>query len=166
MNTDYVLDNSWKLARDGMTKIQNKLKYADPLEQFILHHDYELAKDELFRTRGVRKKNFELFLKACKYVGLPRVYLGSREIVGADGVETTNTEHKWRRVAVWQLVDLISAPYSSSGPLTAGCGNSDQYQINNADMFFMPERLGKAYNVSTKRRISTEPFRKRFVCSG
>jgi len=148
-----------------MTKVQRKLELADPLEKFILQHDYDLALDELFRTKTVRKKNFELFLEACKYVGLPRVYLGSSEIVGADGVETTNNNGWGDRLAIWELVDLISAPYASSTTIMAGCGNSDQYQINYANMFFMPERLDKAYNVSTKRRISIEPFKKRFVCT-
>ena len=161
----YVLDNSWKLADENLDAVAAKLKYADRLEAFVLEPRLEAAQREMDRVSNVREENFTKFLDACVYVGLPRVYLGKKEIVGADNIDTFKTPTGWERHAIWALIDLLNEPYGSTRDqgIGAGCGNTDQYQVYHADKFFEPRRLAKAYSTATRRRVSIEPFKKRFV---
>lgn len=107
----------------------------DSLSQFAANG----FRDELVE---IQTSNFKLFLDACTYVGLTYIFLGGSEICGCERILSPKP---WP--AVWRVAKMIGCP--------AGGGNSDQYQISKAHIYFGKERIG-AWHVHERRLLTPE----------
>ena len=103
------------------------------------------------------KQNVDKLFKACVYLGVPRVYVGKRELVGADCIRFDG----WP--AMWRLAELIDGPKKQGRRISAGAGNADQYQIDSFKSLLPESIIGKAFDVNTRNEIDTKDFRKAMV---
>jgi hypothetical protein len=125
------------IVMDRPEYIVNILKGVgkDGLSQFVSHG----YRDELVE---VQTANFKLFLDACTHVGLTYVFLGASEISGCEGILSPKP---WP--AIWRVAKMLGCPGS--------CGNSDQYQVSKAAIYFGKERIG-AWHVLERRPLTPE----------
>jgi len=162
MKINYQLDPSWRDAFQRLSLLKRKYEYADELTMFVIMPEIEMAKAELAAAKTVPEENFQRLLAVSRKLKVPRIFLGTREIVGADSIRHENCGP-----AVWEIVEQLDRKGGWLGDSLGikSCGNTDQSQLHYTELFFAPAKLDKAYDTATGEEISIEPFRKRFVCT-
>jgi hypothetical protein len=110
----------------------------------------------------VLESNADKFFAAAKFLRLDKIFIHPQELVGCANVRYDG----WP--AIWQLVTLVdgdSWDTSNSIRYRAGCGNRDQAQVMNSDLYLPQHILRKAWDVQTRTEIDIEPFKNMRVCT-
>lgn len=126
----------------------------DELLDFVIAPEIEAA-DDAVNGPGLQAlaNNVDKLFTMCELLGIDRIFIGSGELVGADGVEYD------RFPAIWKLASVLDgSEYNDGVGYKAGCGNSDQYQVGNTDIFLADEYVDHAWCVKTRTKISSDPF--------
>lgn len=156
----FIFNSDWQIIQKKLKKISDRAKYCDELERAILQCDFELAKKKEANLTHVRPENLQKVFAACKLIKIPRIFIGKRELVGADDIRDGSFP------AIWTLSDLLGGPsFADSNTYGGGCGNGDQSQIQDSDSFLPDGCLDKAFDVETQTEIDLQPFKKRMVVS-
>lgn len=159
-----TFDTSYKDTKATLREWRNKHKYSDELKTPLIELEIELAEKAFAEVQHVPQENAERLFKACEYLGIPRVWIGDRELVGADEVKQEGT---WQP-SIWMLKTILNGDSHTDYGVgfAAGCGNTDQSQTQNTEQFIPEEYINKAWDVATRTEIKDiTPFQKRMVVS-
>ena len=121
--------------------LEKTIKLTGQLGEFLYGNDLDQA----------YKDNLKILLTEAKKFKLNWISLGDRDLMGIEKV----TYNGWP--CIWKLSENICPESghcgtSSSDRFRAGCGNSDQSQINPGN-FFKKDHYG-FYNVNTGEQVS------------
>jgi len=137
--------------------IQNAFKCRDEVKMFMANGwKHELA--------IIQQENIETFFRVAELLSIPRIFVGYREIVGADNVKYDD----WP--AIWKMRNVLDGDFRCGIHIgrvnfSAGAGNDDQAQTNNNDIFFGVDFILKSYDIETRKEIYPEPFADNMVCT-
>lgn len=157
---DYALDDTHFRAKKELVETKRDMKYSrDPLYLATANLRVEELTEKTKATELALTNNIDRLFRACELLNIPRIYIGTRELVGADGVDWDG----WS--AVWALKELLEGDVKRDYEFrfAAGCGNADQSQTENTAFFFPEEYIEKAWDVKTREEVDIEPFKKRMV---
>lgn len=159
-------DKSYKVAVDELALKESRyLTSRCEVEKFVLYPDILAARQLLVESELVRQENFEKLIACCKLLKIKNICIRKNELVTDQAYEVSS----WP--GVWRLKDILNngsiyggMNKSCSVGFSAGCGNSNQSQIQHTSKFLPPEVIDKAFCVDTKEELPLEPFRRYFVC--
>lgn len=152
----YSFSEDYRDKKCKVERLTEQLRYtSDPLRRPLLELDFENAERELALVENILVKNIDNFFKVAELLNIPRVFIGTNELVGADDIRLDG----WP--AIWRLKDIVS----EDGKLkyAAGCGNGDQSQTTDTRYYIPDKYIDRAWNVKTREEIDRQPFERRMV---
>lgn len=157
LSSMFGFSDAWKKVAHRLDDRKSKLRWANALERPLIELDIEILSAEMDKEEPARLENLDKLFKACEYFGVPRIWIGARELVGADGVRGPGDSGQ----AIWRISEVLGGETDYRG----GCGNSDQSQTNDTEYFLPDQYINRAWDVATRTEIDIEPFQSRMVVS-
>jgi len=160
-NPQFHFSNDYHHGLIKLKEVSQRLQYACELTRFLLRHDYDQAKLEVDIAEAALFENIDKLFKGCELLGIPRIFIGSKELVTALPDSRSKHNSITQNTLVWALRDMVGEGNEYRG----SCGNTNQYQTNNAVTFMPAEYLDKAWDVATRTQIPLDEFKRYMVVS-
>lgn len=159
---EFVFSNAYCDASVELADIQRKMKYADKLQNFLLSAMHDEAVLALEESKIELANNTDKLFKVCEHFGIPRIFIGRTELV-TDLPRTPIKKSIIRNhnTLIWEVKRTV-APGTK---FAAGCGNGNQTQTQNSELYLEKQYLDKAWDVKTRTEISIDSFRQFMVVS-
>jgi hypothetical protein len=153
--------NAFHDASARIKELQWKMQYADELRRFVLLPEYEAAIEEHHIAEFQLAVNAEKLFAACEEYDIPRIFIGSRELVTDLPDVRYKDGYNSLRTLIWRVKDKVATGTN----FAAGCGNTNQTQTQNFEFYLEKKYEDKAWDVKTRKEISVESFKKYMVVS-
>lgn len=153
-----LFSNKYYDAAIRLSRSNTDLKYTrDPLRRFVMMKEYDEAVADMEAAVNVREENLDKLFAACAQVGIDEIFIGASELVTAMPEKSTTL--------IWKVKDLVVGWYAGDHHTSyaAGCGNSNQTQVQNSKGYLPVEWLNKAWDVKTRSEIGIDKFKKYMV---
>jgi hypothetical protein len=153
--------NAFHDASARIKELQWKMQYADELRRFVLLPDYEEAIEERHIGELQLAVNAEKLFAACEEYDIPRIFIGTCELVTDLPDVRAKNGYDSLRTLIWRVKEKVA----TGTKFAAGCGNTNQTQTQNFEFYLEQKYKDKAWDVKTRKEISVESFKKYMVVS-